>query len=48
MSGAFFGNTDALRERYTKITPEMLAELKAAVGAKNVVAGDPEIGRAHV
>jgi len=42
MSGAFFGNTDALRERYNTITPEILAELKAAVGAKNVVAGDPD------
>ncbi|HPE67608.1 MAG TPA: FAD-binding oxidoreductase, partial [Synergistales bacterium] len=42
MSGAFFGSTDALRERYNTITPEILAELKAAVGAKNVVAGDPD------
>jgi len=42
MTGSFFGNTDALRERYGKITPEIIVELKAAAGAKNVVAGDPE------
>ena len=42
MTGTFFGNTDALRERYGKITPEILREIQEAAGAKNVVAGDPE------
>jgi len=42
MTGTFFGNTDALRERYGKITPEILREIKEAAGPKNVVAGDPE------
>ena len=42
MTGTFFGNTDTLRERYGKITPEILEEIKAAAGTKNVVAGDPD------
>jgi len=42
MTGTFFGNTDALRERYGKITPEILEEIQAAAGTKNVVAGDPD------
>jgi glycolate oxidase len=42
MTGTFFGNTDALRERYGKITPEILREIQEAAGAKNVVAGDHE------
>ncbi|MBL3540301.1 FAD-binding oxidoreductase [Aminivibrio sp.] len=42
MTGTFFGNTDALRERYGKITPEILREIQEAAGAKNVVAGDPD------
>lgn len=42
MTGTFFENTDALRERYGKITPEILREIQEAAGAKNVLAGDPE------
>lgn len=42
MTGSFFGNTNALRERYNKITNEILDELKTAAGSKNVVCGDPD------
>ncbi len=42
MSGSFFGGTEALRERFGRVTPEILEEIRAAVGAKNVLSGDED------
>ncbi|GAB1428590.1 hypothetical protein MASR2M17_20200 [Aminivibrio sp.] len=42
MSGSFFGGTEALRERFGRITPEILEEIRTAVGAKNVLSGDED------
>lgn len=42
MSESFFGGTEALRERFGRVTSEILGEIRAAVGAKNVLSGDED------